>query len=37
MNCLCNLFDENTLWIVIIALVILCCFCNGGIGPLRCG
>ena len=32
VNCLCNLFDDNTLWIVIIALIILCCFCgNGGL------
>lgn len=26
MNCLCNLFDDNgTLWIIVIALIILFC------------
>lgn len=30
MNCLCNLFDNNTLtWIVIIALLLIL-FCNNG-------
>ncbi len=38
MNCLCNLFDDNTVWIIIIALIILCCFCNQGNGCGRnCG
>lgn len=27
-NCLCNLFDNEMVWIVILALVILCCCCN---------
>ena len=30
MNCLCNLFDgDNCMWIILLALVILCCMCNG--------
>ena len=29
-NCLCNLFDDcNIIWIVIIALLVLSCCCNG--------
>ena len=30
-NCLCNLFDNNCTWIIIIALIILlfCSCCNG--------
>lgn len=38
MNCLCNLFDDNgTLWIIVIALIILFCCCGekGGCGD--CG
>ncbi len=27
-NCFCNLFDDNTVWIIIIALLILTCCCN---------
>ncbi len=27
-NCFCNLFDDNTIWIIIIALLILTCCCN---------
>ncbi len=30
MNCLCNLFDgDNCMWIILLALVIFCCMCNG--------
>lgn len=28
-NCLCNLFDDNAIWIIIIALLILFCCCGG--------
>ena len=28
-NCFCNLFDDNTIWIIIIALLILSCCCGG--------
>lgn len=29
-NCLCNLFDDNCTWILILALVVIfCCCCNG--------
>ena len=33
MNCLCNLFDDSTIWVIIIALIILhsCCGNNGGL------
>ncbi len=27
-NCLCNLFDDNWVWIIIIALLILFCCCG---------
>ncbi len=27
-NCFCNLFDDNTVWIIIIALLILTCCCG---------
>lgn len=27
-NCFCNLFDDNTVWIIIIALLILSCCCG---------
>lgn len=27
-NCFCNLFNDNTIWIIIIALLILSC-CGG--------
>lgn len=36
MNCLCNLFDDCNVWIIIIALIILCCFCGNGM-PSRGG
>ena len=29
MNCLCNLFDNNCVWIIIIVLLLLC---NNGCG-----
>ena len=30
MNCLCNLFDDDGIWIILLALVILsCCCCRG--------
>ena len=29
-NCLCNLFDDNAVWIIIIALIILFCCCGNG-------
>lgn len=29
-NCLCNLFDDNWIWLIIIALLII--FCCGGCG-----
>lgn len=28
-NCLCNLFEDNWIWIVIIALLIIFCCCGG--------
>ncbi len=28
-SCLCNLFDDNWVWIIIIALLILFCCCGG--------
>ena len=28
-NCLCNLFDDNCIWIIIIALILIFC-CGGG-------
>lgn len=37
MNCLCNFFDDNNvLWIIIIALLILSCCGNNGCGCSRC-
>lgn len=30
MNCLCHLFDDSTLWVIIIAVILLALFCNGG-------
>jgi len=43
MNCLCNLFEDCTIWIIIIALIILCCCCGNGahnkglLGSCGCG
>lgn len=28
-NCLCQLFDNNWIWLIILALILLCC-CGGG-------
>ncbi len=28
-NCLCNLFDNCNVWIILIALAIIFCLCNG--------
>jgi len=28
MNCLCNLFDDPTVWLIIIALILLFGFCG---------
>jgi len=28
-NCLCNLFDDNWIWLIIIALLIIFCCCGG--------
>jgi len=27
-NCLCNLLSDNWIWLIIIALILLCCGCN---------
>jgi len=27
-NCFCNLFDNNTLWLIIIAIILLSCCCG---------
>ncbi len=27
-NCLCNLFDNSTIWLIIIALVLIFCCCG---------
>ena len=31
MNCLCNLFDDPTIWLIIIALILLFGFCGNGV------
>ncbi len=36
MNCLCNWFEDSTVWLIIIALLILYFGCNGGCGN-SCG
>ena len=28
-NCFCNLFDNNCIWLIIIALIFFSCCCNG--------
>ncbi len=29
-NCLCHLFEDNTAWIILLAIaVVYCCCCNG--------
>ncbi len=35
MNCLCNFFDNEIVWLIIIALLILFCVCGNGSGT--CG
>ena len=30
MNCLCNLFDDPTIWLIIIALILLFGLCGNG-------
>ncbi len=42
MNCLCNIFDNEVLWLVIIALILLYAFCGNdgygcGCGTVGCG
>ena len=39
MNCLCNLFDNEVVWLIIIALLLLNATCNGdgGFFPSRSG
>lgn len=32
MNCLCRFFDDSTLWLIIIAVILLSLFCNNGYG-----
>ncbi len=27
-NCLCNLFDNNYLWLIIIAIILISCCCH---------
>lgn len=27
-NCFCNLFDNNWLWLIIIAIILISCCCN---------
>ncbi len=27
-NCLCNLFDDNWIWLIIIALILIFCCCG---------
>lgn len=29
MGCLCNIFENETLWLIILTLLILTMFCNG--------
>ena len=36
MNCLCNLFEDSTVWLIIIALLILYFGCNNGCGTTAC-
>lgn len=28
MGCLCNIFDEDNIWIIILILIVLFAFCN---------
>ena len=36
-NCLCNLFDDNWIWLIIIALILIFCCCGGSWGNNSCG
>lgn len=36
-NCLCNLFDNNCTWIIVIALIILLFSCNNNGCGCGCG
>ena len=27
-NCLCNLFDDNWVWLIILAIILISCCCN---------
>jgi hypothetical protein len=27
-NCICNLFDDNWIWLIIIAILLISCCCN---------
>lgn len=27
-NCFCNLFDDNWIWLIIIAILLISCCCN---------
>ncbi len=29
MNCLCDIFENETLWLIILAVIVLSCCCNG--------
>ena len=37
MNCLCNLFEDSTVWLIIIALLILYFGCNNTGCNTACG
>lgn len=28
MNCLCEIFENETLWLIILAVIVLSCCCN---------
>ena len=37
-NCMCNIFDNQCIWLIIIALLIIfCCGCNGSSNANGCG
>ena len=27
-NCFCNLLNDNWIWLIIIAIILICCGCN---------
>ena len=27
-NCFCDLFDDNWVWLIILAIILICCCCN---------